>query len=164
MLHAYVQLMRPAPWFAEIDFQDAAAAKSRIAAEFEGWTPALTTLIAGSDTAPVLPTINALPVGHRWDHTPGVARLGDAAHLPPSAGDGANLAMLDGAELGEALAARPKDIEDALAIYAHWRVPPHAEIVWRVSRPSKGAVRESRQRCPSQPVDPHVVPCPLPAR
>ncbi|MBW7968080.1 NAD(P)/FAD-dependent oxidoreductase [Bradyrhizobium sp. BR 10289] len=117
VLHAYIQLMRPAAWFAEIDFNDAATARTRIAAEFDGWTPALTALITDSDTAPVLRTINALPVGHRWTRTPGVTLLGDAAHLSPPAGDGANLAMLDGAELGEAIAARPGDIENALAPY-----------------------------------------------
>ncbi|WP_434211837.1 FAD-dependent oxidoreductase [[Pseudomonas] boreopolis] len=117
VLHAYVQLKRPAAWFAQIDFNDAATAKTRIAAEFDGWASALTTLITGSDTAPVLRTVNALPVGHRWPRTPGVTLLGDAAHLSPPAGDGANLAMLDGAELGEAIAARPGDIEDALATY-----------------------------------------------
>lgn len=117
VLHTYVQLMRPASWFAEIDFNDAVTVKARIAAEFDGWTSALTTLITGSDTAPVLRTINALPVGHRWDRTPGVTLLGDAAHLSPPAGDGANLAMLDGAELGEAIAARPGDIENALTLY-----------------------------------------------
>ena len=100
MPHTYVQLMRPASWFAEIDFNDAAAAKTRIAAEFDGWASALTTLITGSDTAPILRTINALPPGHRWRRSPGVTLLGDAAHLSPPAGDGANLAMLDGAELG----------------------------------------------------------------
>jgi 2-polyprenyl-6-methoxyphenol hydroxylase-like FAD-dependent oxidoreductase len=117
VLHTYVQLMRPVSWFAEIDFNDTATAKTRIAAEFDGWTSALTTLITGSDTAPILRTINALPVGHRWDRTAGVTLLGDAAHLSPPAGDGANLAMLDGTELGEAIAARPGDIEDALAVH-----------------------------------------------
>jgi 2-polyprenyl-6-methoxyphenol hydroxylase-like FAD-dependent oxidoreductase len=36
--------------------------------------------------------------------------------MPPS-GDGANLAMLDGAELGKAIAAHPGDVETALTAY-----------------------------------------------
>ncbi|MES2529744.1 MAG: NAD(P)/FAD-dependent oxidoreductase [Pseudomonadota bacterium] len=117
VLHTYVELERSAEWVAGIDFGDAAAATARIAAEFEGWAPALRALITDGDTAPVPRMIYALPDGHRWDRVPGVTLLGDAAHLMPPSGDGANLAMFDGAQLGEAIAAHPGDIEAALAVY-----------------------------------------------
>jgi 2-polyprenyl-6-methoxyphenol hydroxylase-like FAD-dependent oxidoreductase len=116
-LHAYVALSRPLGWFADIDFTDSAAAIARIVQEFDGWAPELTALITDTDVAPVLRPLNTLPIGHRWDRTPGVTLVGDAAHLAPPNGEGANLAMQDGAELGKALAANPDDVEAALAEY-----------------------------------------------
>ncbi|MFM9607308.1 FAD-dependent oxidoreductase [Streptomyces niveiscabiei] len=116
-LHMYVALSRPLDWFAGIDFTDAATATARIAAEFEGWAPELTALITDTDTPPVLRPHHALPDGHRWDRVPGVTLLGDAAHLAAPNGEGANLAMLDGAELAQALAAHPGDTETALTAY-----------------------------------------------
>jgi 2-polyprenyl-6-methoxyphenol hydroxylase-like FAD-dependent oxidoreductase len=116
-LHTYVALAEPQEWFAGIDFTDPAAATARIAQEFDGWAPELTALITDSDTAPVLRPLNTLPIGHRWDRVPGVTLLGDAAHLAPPNGEGANLAMQDGAELGKALAAHPDDVEAALGEY-----------------------------------------------
>ena len=117
ILHTYVELNRPAEWIAGIDFTDAAAATTRVAAEFDGWAPALTALITDGETAPVPRMIYTLPDGHRWDRVPGVTLLGDAAHLMPPSGDGANLAMFDGAELGQAIAAHPDNVEAALAAY-----------------------------------------------
>lgn len=86
VIHTYVQLARPAEWFAAIDFNDPIAAKARIAREFDQWAPALTTLISASDTAPVLRMIHALSNDHRWPRVPGVSLLGDAAHLSPPGG------------------------------------------------------------------------------
>jgi 2-polyprenyl-6-methoxyphenol hydroxylase-like FAD-dependent oxidoreductase len=117
VLHTYVALRRSAEWFAGIDFSNAAAAVARIAAEFDGWAPELTALITDGETAPVPRILHTLPIEHRWNRVPGVTLLGDAAHLAPPAGEGANLAMLDGAELGKAIAAHPLDIEAALAAY-----------------------------------------------
>ncbi|MFF7791217.1 FAD-dependent monooxygenase [Streptomyces sp. NPDC007991] len=128
-LHAYVGLSEPQDWFGSIDFADPAKATAMIAQEFDGWAPELTALITDSDVAPVLRPLYALPAGHRWDRVPGVTLLGDAAHLAAPNGEGANLAMLDGAELGEALAAHPDDIEAALAEYERAMFPRSAETV-----------------------------------
>ncbi|MEV0402479.1 NAD(P)/FAD-dependent oxidoreductase [Actinoallomurus sp. NPDC050550] len=116
-LHAYTQLLKPQDWLADVDFNDVAAVTSRVVEEFDGWAPELTALITDSDTPPVLRRLFTLPIGHRWDRAPGVTLLGDAAHLMPPNGEGANLAMQDGAELGEAIAAHPDDMEAALAEY-----------------------------------------------
>ncbi|NSC25123.1 FAD-dependent monooxygenase [Streptomyces albus subsp. chlorinus] len=116
-LHTYVGLAEPREWFAAIDFDDAAEAAARVAKEFEGWAPELTALITDGDVPPVLRPLYALPAGHRWDRVPGVTLLGDAAHLAAPNGEGANLAMLDGAELGKALAAHPGDVEAALTAH-----------------------------------------------
>ena len=117
VLHAYVALKQPKEWLAAIDFSDPPTALAHVAREFDGWAPELTALITGSDTAPVPRALHALPDDHRWSRVPGVTLLGDAAHLMMPSGEGANLAMYDGAELGKALAANPGDVEAALLAY-----------------------------------------------
>ncbi|MEW2167522.1 NAD(P)/FAD-dependent oxidoreductase [Streptomyces sp. NPDC007084] len=122
-LHTYVQLRKPEEWFTGTgigagtgaDASDALAAE--VAKEFDGWAPELTALFRESDTPPALRPVFSLPAGHRWDRVPGVTLLGDAAHLRPPNGEGANLAMRDGADLGRALAAHPGDTEAALAAH-----------------------------------------------
>jgi len=117
VIHTYVVLDHPLEWFERIDFTDPAAAKTAVAAEFTGWAPELVALIADADTAPVLRSIHQLPDRHRWERTPGVTLLGDAAHVTVPGGEGANTALLDGAELGQAIAEHPGDIEAALTAY-----------------------------------------------
>ncbi|MFI5712038.1 FAD-dependent oxidoreductase [Kribbella sp. NPDC051620] len=116
-LHIYSALMVPADWSTSIDFTDTEKAKRTLLENFEGWSDGLRALVTEADTALVGRPIHALLIGHRWDRLPGVTLLGDAAHLmSPFAGEGANLAMLDGAELAEAIA-RNADRETALAEY-----------------------------------------------
>jgi 2-polyprenyl-6-methoxyphenol hydroxylase-like FAD-dependent oxidoreductase len=132
VIHTYAVLDRPLEWFSGIDFGDAGATRQRIAAEFEGWAPALVSLIAGSDTDPVRRSIHRLPDRHRWARVPGVTLLGDAAHVTLPGGEGANIAMLDGAELGEAIAADP---ETAFAAYE--------EVMFRRAETEAVAARET---------------------
>lgn len=123
VLHAYVVLKRPQSWADDLDMADPAAAAARVAAEFPGWAPALTALVTDSDLPPALRQIHTLPAGHRWPRTPGVTLVGDAAHLLVPSGEGANLAMLDGAELGQRIAAHPGDLDTALRSFEEAMFP-----------------------------------------
>ena len=96
---------------------DSAAATNYLLDLFADWDDGLRALIAESEDPLIPRPIYALPTGHRWDRVPGITLLGDAAHLmSPFAGAGANLAMLDGAELARAISTH-NDLETALIAY-----------------------------------------------
>ncbi|MEU3027631.1 NAD(P)/FAD-dependent oxidoreductase [Streptomyces incarnatus] len=116
-VRGYVALNKPEAWMSSIDFGDPSTGLRRLADEFDGWSPLLTAFVTHSDAEPWLRPIYALPVGLTWDRMPGVTLVGDAAHLmSPFAGEGANLAMYDGADLASELIEQP-DIEAALTAY-----------------------------------------------
>ncbi|MEV6827849.1 NAD(P)/FAD-dependent oxidoreductase [Amycolatopsis sp. NPDC051102] len=109
----------PEDWFATsgIPFDDPAAARARLIELLPGWDKRFTALIEASDDRVVPRTLTTLPVGLTWESRPDVTLLGDAAHLMPPVGEGANMALLDGAELALALAAHPEDQASAVREY-----------------------------------------------
>jgi 2-polyprenyl-6-methoxyphenol hydroxylase-like FAD-dependent oxidoreductase len=102
---------------------------------FEGWDSNLTALIEAGDSAPTPRRIEAMPIGTRWANQPGITLIGDAAHLMPPVGEGANQAMLDAAELAAELATNPADPDSAIRTYEEamfTRTHPIAEMSARV--------------------------------
>ena len=104
-IRVYVVVRAPEEWLDALPCADQpAVARELLAAEFSGWAPQLVDLILSSDDQLVPRRILGLLAGHRWESRPGITLLGDAAHLmPPFAGEGANLAMLDALELADAI-------------------------------------------------------------
>ena len=97
-----------------IPFEDPPRARSALAEVLTGWSPELISLLDACD-GPVVPrAIKVLPVGLRWEPVAGVTLVGDAAHLMPPVGEGANQALLDGAKLALAMV---KDPATAFAAY-----------------------------------------------
>ncbi|MEV8569464.1 NAD(P)/FAD-dependent oxidoreductase [Streptomyces sp. NPDC051322] len=112
----YAQFRAPLDWPASLDLADVEAVRSSLLALFDGWAgPVLDLLRHGA--AFVHRPLYVLPVSHTWTHTVGVTLLGDAAHLMPPLGAGANLAMLEGAELAESIATGPGDLDEAVRAF-----------------------------------------------
>ncbi|KAH9917146.1 monooxygenase FAD-binding protein [Epithele typhae] len=85
---------------------DAAEARVSLLQKFEGWAPVLRKFIEhGADDGIYHRPLYMLQPGLRWEHVDGVTIIGDAAHvMTPFAGMGANVSMLDGLEMGLAIA------------------------------------------------------------
>lgn len=106
-------------WFATsgIPLADPAAARARLIELLPGWHPRFAALIEACDDTVVPRSIATLPTGLTWPSAPDVTLVGDAAHLMPPVGEGANMALLDGALLALALAAHPGDFPAAVQEY-----------------------------------------------
>lgn len=114
VIRGYVAFTAPEGWGAGIDGGD--ALRAHLAELYAGWAPELRRFVTDSD-AYVERAFRVLPAPLTWARTPGVTLLGDAAHvMSPFGGFGANLALLDGAELALALA-EEADVDAALDRY-----------------------------------------------
>ncbi|KUN00198.1 FAD-dependent oxidoreductase [Streptomyces yokosukanensis] len=115
-IRAYIAFRGPLDWHSGIDPADTEAVRACLLGMYEGFDESLLDLMRQNDGAFVNHPVFVLPVPHTWQRVPGVTLLGDAAHLMPPVGVGANLAMLDGAELAQAVIDRP-GVDDAVAAY-----------------------------------------------
>lgn len=107
---SFTQLQSDHAW------KDAASSRQALASMFDGWAPEILSIIHASTRTTPRP-FAALPVGLTWPSQPNVTLLGDSAHLmSPFAGEGANMAMQDGAELALELV-QATDSADAIAAY-----------------------------------------------
>ncbi|OJW17415.1 NAD(P)/FAD-dependent oxidoreductase [Mucilaginibacter sp. 44-25] len=73
--------------------------------EYGNWSSIWYQLFENAETPFIPRTIYCMPLDQTWQAQPNLTILGDAAHvMPPFAGEGANMAMLDALELSECLA------------------------------------------------------------
>jgi len=63
--------------------------------------------------------IYCMPLDQTWETLPNLTMIGDAAHvMPPFAGEGANMAMLDALELSECLTSgKYNSLKEAISVY-----------------------------------------------
>ncbi len=99
--------------------EEADTSEKRVAwfhANFEGWSELWEPLFARA-TSMVWRPLLVCPVDQHWDSKPNLTLIGDAAHvMPPYAGEGVNMAMLDALVLSRALHSAT-DIASAIASY-----------------------------------------------
>lgn len=105
--------------FKDMDLTDGTSLLSFFKDDFPEWTDTWQGLIEHAE-APVLPIpIYCMPLDQHWEAISNLTLLGDAAHvMPPFAGEGVNMAMLDALELSDCLCGdRFGDMRTALAFY-----------------------------------------------
>ncbi|MYX98281.1 NAD(P)-binding protein [Streptomyces sp. SID486] len=127
-IRVYAAFRAPRNWHvaADVEPDDTSAVRAHLLKMFDGWDDNLLSLLRHSDGGFVHRPVFVLPVPHTWEHVPGITLLGDAAHLMPPVGLGANLAMLDGADLARALITE-SNIDDAVRAYENLMLPRSAQ-------------------------------------
>ncbi|MCC8424817.1 NAD(P)/FAD-dependent oxidoreductase [Mucilaginibacter sp. UR6-11] len=87
-----------------LDFNDKAQLLAWFKAEYQGWDEVWLELFENATGIFIPRPLYCMPLDQTWEAQPNLTMLGDAAHLmPPFAGEGVNMAMLDAVELSRCL-------------------------------------------------------------
>lgn len=102
-----------------IDFTDKAQVLAWFKTEYAGWSDLWQELFENASAAFIPRPQYCMPLDQAWEALPNLTMLGDAAHLmPPYAGEGVNMAMLDALELSQCLTNNIyKNLQEAIAAY-----------------------------------------------
>ncbi len=88
-------------------------------ANYPEWNQIWYELFENAETPFVPRPIYCMPFDQTWETLPNLTMIGDAAHvMPPFAGEGANMAMLDALELSECLTSEKyHSLTEAISVY-----------------------------------------------
>lgn len=102
-----------------IDLSDRTQVLDWFKAEYAGWNSVYQELFENAAVPFVIRPMYCMPLDQTWEALPNLTILGDAAHLmPPFAGEGVNMAMLDALELSNCLTGNDfPDLLTAIAAY-----------------------------------------------
>ncbi|UEQ76892.1 FAD-dependent oxidoreductase [Chryseobacterium arthrosphaerae] len=108
-------------WASEsgLDFSDPLQILNWFKETYPEWSTVWYELFENAMSPFVPRPIYYMPLDQTWKTRPNLAMIGDAAHvMPPFAGEGANMAMLDALELSECLTGnRYSTVQDAISGY-----------------------------------------------
>jgi 2-polyprenyl-6-methoxyphenol hydroxylase-like FAD-dependent oxidoreductase len=117
----YAGLKSAESWLQDsgIDFRDKAQVFAWFKQEFAGWSNIWDELFENAEPLFIPRPQYCMPLDQTWQALPNLTMLGDAAHLmPPYAGEGVNMAMLDALELADCLLSDIfDDTHDAITAY-----------------------------------------------
>lgn len=117
----YAGIKSPESWLQDsgIDFKDKGQVFAWFKQEFTDWGDIWDELFENAEPIFIPRPQYCMPLDQNWEALPNLTMLGDAAHLmPPYAGEGVNMAMLDALELAEYLLSDDfADAHDAIAAY-----------------------------------------------
>ena len=102
-----------------LDFSDKSQILEWFKKEYPDWSTIWHELFENTKTPFIPRPINCMPLDQTWETLSNLTIIGDAAHLmPPFAGEGVNMAMLDALELSECLTNNQhKTIQGAISSY-----------------------------------------------
>ena len=102
-----------------IDFKDNKRVLAWFKKEYSEWSSVWWELFEDENTLFIPRPQYCMPLNQKWQAQPNITLIGDAAHwMPPFAGEGVNMAMLDALELSESLTNRAfADTKSAIANY-----------------------------------------------